>query len=97
MAYASARRLGRAEQRARMNARVAQPIPATLRAQDPLRHGSKAGAAFATLVIAGALIAHVLVIGSLWAAGGLIRALSDKIPDPRDKTIELTVILGLRV
>lgn len=90
--YRQSRAEARVAKRARVQARVTAPIPEALRAQDPLRHAGRASAVVLTLLAAAALLAHVVVIGALWVAGSALAALNDKIPDPRNQPIELTVL-----
>lgn len=91
-AYRQTRAELRAAKRARANARVTTPIPDSIRAQDPLRRASKAGAAILLVLGLAAVAAHVLVIGTLWVTGSALAALNDKLPDPRNEPIELTVL-----
>ena len=86
-------RVARAARTARANARVKRPVPEALRARDPIAHArSTPGAGWMVVILVGAVVAHVVVIGALWAAGAAIRELQSRLPDPRDQKIEVAIV-----
>lgn len=89
--YPSTRAVARQVRRARANARVTVPIPASVRARDPLRTQTKIGAALVLLFVIGAIVAHIGVIGALWLGGSAIRALNPDVAKVEQR-VELTII-----
>lgn len=84
----------RAAWRARREAVAPREIPAEVRAYDPLVHASYGGFAnvgrIITVVIA-AVVFHALVVGTLFGAKAIARAMqSDKVPV--DEPIEVTIV-----
>ncbi|MCB9651731.1 MAG: energy transducer TonB [Deltaproteobacteria bacterium] len=86
-------KLDRAARAARANARVKRPVPEAIRARDPITHASKnPGGLWVVLILIGAVVAHAVVLGVLWTAGLAIRTFQDKLPDPKDQRIEVSVV-----